>query len=125
MEQSEPDEVPSVLTKLKKWADYDAFGDVVAPTRFVPCKTPLATQMILDWTLEEKPLNPLTIPMLLEGNLAKGHKIGMILDLSNHPTLYLEDLAAAGVEYHQVQVRPGPALVFPLSVCQPFLDFLF
>eukprot|EP00884_Botryococcus_braunii_P013253 jgi/Botrbrau1/21929/Bobra.0249s0053.2 len=104
------DEIPSVLLKLKKWADYDAFGTVVLPTRFIPCKTPLATDMIDNWTLEEPPYDPLTVDILIESNLKEGKKIGMILDLSNHPTLYSEDLRKHDVEYKQVQLV---AKVFP------------
>jgi len=31
---------PSVLQKLQKWGDYDAFGGVVHPSLFIPMKNP-------------------------------------------------------------------------------------
>lgn len=105
MAEAVEEEIPAVLLKLKKWADYDAFGDVVHPTRFIPCKTPLAADMIANWNLEEPPQHPLTIDILVESNLKRGKRIGMILDLSNHPTLYGEDLKNWDIEYKHIQVE--------------------
>jgi len=111
-EESEPrcDEPPSVLQKLQKWGDYEAFGDVVPPTKFVPMKTPLASEILLDWNLESPPRHPLTISLLQEDQECKGRRIGMIIDLSNHETLYGADLKEANILYERV---PLVAKVFP------------
>ena len=78
------------------------------PTRFIPCKTPLSCEIIESWTLPEEPKYSLTLPSLLSEQAAKGRQIGMVLDLSNHDTLYLadmQDMPGAGVDYVHVHVR--------------------
>lgn len=111
-EDSEPryDEPPSVLQKLQKWGDYSAYGETVAPTKFLPMKTPLGSEILLDWNLEEPPRHPLTISQLQEDQAKKGRKIGMIIDLSNHETLYGADLKESDIVYERV---PLVAKVFP------------
>ena len=32
--------VPTVLSKLQKWGDYESYGEPVGPSRFIPMKTP-------------------------------------------------------------------------------------
>ena len=76
-------DVPTVLTKLSKWAAYPAMGEPVNPTLFIPCKTPLSEQVIESWTLAEPPLHPLTVPRLIKEQNSKGRTVGLILDLSN------------------------------------------
>lgn len=85
--EAESSEVPSVLTKLSKWANYPAWGEPVTPTLFIPCKTPLSTTVLANWNLPEPPLHPLTVPRLLQHQHEQGRTVGLILDLSNvrHP----------------------------------------
>jgi hypothetical protein len=47
--------VPSVLSKLQKWGDYASFGEPVQPSRFIPMKTPLSTEILQSWSLAEPP----------------------------------------------------------------------
>lgn len=69
------DEVPTVLTKLQKWGDYDSVGEPVWPTRFVPMKTPLARGILDNWSLPERPKHRLTVPELLSGQAKLGRKV--------------------------------------------------
>ena len=61
--------------------DYASVGEPVAPTRFVPMKTPMSREIISNWTLGDGPKHSLTVPELLAGQAAKGRAIGMIIDL--------------------------------------------
>lgn len=97
------DEVPTVLTKLQKWGDYESTGAPVAPTRFVPMKTPLSQAILGDWSLPQQPRYRLTVPELLEDQVAAGRRVGLLLDLSNHDCLYSEDIPHVSV------VGPGDA----------------
>jgi mRNA-capping enzyme len=38
--------VPTVLSKLQKWGDYASYGEPVAPSRFIPMKTPLSPSLL-------------------------------------------------------------------------------
>ena len=89
---------------MQKWGDYEALGDAVAPTKFVPMKTPLGSEILQDWNLEEPPKHPLTIALLQEDQGRKGRRIGMIIDLSNHETLYGADLKGSDIVYERVPV---------------------
>lgn len=80
---SDDSAVPSVLTKLNKWANYAAMGEPVKPTLFIPCKTPLSKNVMDNWSLPDPPLYPLTVPKLLQHQIERGRTIGLILDLSN------------------------------------------
>ena len=73
----------TVLSKLEKWANYPAIGQPVHPTRFIPCKTPLSSQVLASWSLPEPPRHPLTVPHLLAEQQEQGRTVGLILDLSN------------------------------------------
>lgn len=76
--------VPTVLTKLQKWGDYASFGEPVAPTRFIPMKTPLSHEILDNWQLPESPKHRLTVQTLLEAQHAAGRRVGLLLDLANH-----------------------------------------
>lgn len=89
---------------VQKWGDYEAYGDAVPPTRFVPMKTPLGSEILQNWNLVEPPRHPLSIASLLQSQEEKGRRIGLIVDLSNHETLYGVDLSGAGVQYERVPV---------------------
>lgn len=80
--------VPTVLSKLQKWGDYASFGTPVEPSRFIPMKTPLSPSLLQEDTFE----NVLTLPTLLAEQTAMGRKVGLIIDLSNHDCLYLDDV---------------------------------
>ena len=81
-------------------------------------KTPMSSEIVDHWSLEEPPKHVLTVSSLLEEERTKGREIGLIIDLSNHETLYAEDLARAiNVQYAHIQVL-GPILN---HVCRPSL----
>lgn len=80
-------------------------GTPVAPTNFIPCKMPLSAEILANWSLPEPPEHGLTVASLLTCQAAAGRRIGMILDLSNHATLYSQDLVE-GLGYEHVQARP-------------------
>lgn len=89
---------------VQKWGDYDALGEAVAPTKFVPMKTPLGREILEDWNLEEPPRHPLSIAILQKQQTLHGKRIGMIIDLSNHDSLYGADLLETGIQYERVPV---------------------
>lgn len=76
--------VPTVMTKLQKWGDYESFGEPVWPTNFIPMKTPLSHEILDNWQLPEAPKHRLTVSTLLEAEKAAGRRVGLLLDLSNH-----------------------------------------
>lgn len=100
---------PSVLQKLQKWGDYEAYGEVVHPSLFIPMKTPLSKAILREWSLPEEPKHSLTVSSLLQQQHFLHRSIGLIIDLSNHETLYAEDLPAF-LQYQHVQLV---AKVFP------------
>ena len=55
---------------------------------------------------------------LLEGQAAAGRRVGMILDLSNHATLYRQDLTD-GLGYEHVQARRSAPWGCSLGRCGP------
>lgn len=87
---------------LQKWGDYAAYGDAVVPTKFLPMKTPLGSEILENWNLEEPPRHPLSISILQQQIHDK--RIGMIIDLSNHDSLYGADLRETGIQYERVPV---------------------
>lgn len=89
---------------VQKWGDYDAFGEPVEPTRFIPMKTPLGQEIIEHWDNDTPPRCPLTLDILVAAQREKGRKLGMIIDLSNHETLYAADLQAYDIIYERVPV---------------------
>lgn len=96
---------------LQKWGDYDAFGDAVAPTHFVPMKTPLGSEIIDNWDQDQPPRDPLTLDILVESQNRKARTLGMIIDLSNHETLYAADLKNHCIKYERVPVRTVPQIM--------------
>ena len=61
-------------------------------------------QQVLDgWKLETAPEHPWTVQQLLAGQARAGRRIGMILDLSNHETLYADEIPTV-LEYRHVQL---------------------
>ena len=104
-----PRATPSVLQKLQKWGDYEAYGDVVQPALFIPMKTPLSQAILSEWSLPEAPKHSLTVTSLLQQQHFLQRQVGMIIDLSNHETLYAEDLPPF-IQYEHVQLV---AKVFP------------
>lgn len=101
----------SVLQKLQKWADYVSYGEPVQPTRFLPMKTPMSSEIIQNWSLDEPPRHVLTVQSLLKEQQEKSRTIGLIIDLSNHETLYAEDLQAVhGLQYSHIPVSMCCAL---------------
>lgn len=105
------DHVPTVLTKLQKWGDYESVGlGPVAPSRFIPMKTPLSRAILADWSLPQAPRHRLTVPELLEEQRAAGRQCGLLLDLSNHECLYGEDVPEVR-EWPAVQRWLGPAAI--------------
>ncbi len=81
----------------------ESFGTLVAPTRFIPGKTPLAQDILDNWTLEEPPQYPHTVATLMAAAAAQGDRIGAFMDLANHACLYADDIPEH-VEYMQVQL---------------------
>ena len=100
---------PSVLQKLQKWGDYAAYGDVVHPSLFIPMKTPLSQAILDEWSLPEEPKHSLTVSSLLQQQHFLNRQIGLIIDLSNHETLYADDIPPF-LQYEHVQLV---AKVFP------------
>lgn len=98
-----PPGVPTVLTKLQKWGDYEAYGHPVAPSRLIPMKTPLAQAILDDWRLPVAPRHRLTVAELLAAQAAAGRRVTLLLDLTNHDCLYDVDVPP-GVQHIQVRL---------------------
>ena len=47
-------------------------------------KTPMSGEILDSWSLPDPPRHSLTVPLLLERQLARGQPIGLIIDLANH-----------------------------------------
>eukprot|EP00878_Enallax_costatus_P025100 GHUV01026821.1.p1 GENE.GHUV01026821.1~~GHUV01026821.1.p1 ORF type:complete len:187 (+),score=37.54 GHUV01026821.1:753-1313(+) len=109
--------VPTVLTKLQKWGDYDSWGEPVWPSRFIPMKTPLSQEILDNWQLSNPPKHRLTVADIITAQAAAGRHIGLILDLSNHDCLYISDVPPT-VEYLHVQLvaKELPPLEFVQEV---------
>lgn len=96
---------------LQKWGDYPGMGEPLEPQcKFIPIKTPLSDDIISNWSLPEEPKFRLTVNDLLTYQAGKGRKVGMLLDLSNHDTLYIHDIPAS-LGYTHIQLV---AKVLPL-----------
>ena len=59
--------------------------------------------MLEGWNLDSAPEHPWTVQQLLAGQAAAGRRVGMILDLSNHETLYADEIPAV-LAYRHVQL---------------------
>ena len=72
-------------------------------------KTPLSTTIHRSWTLDTPPLHSLTVQQLLAEQAMQQRTVGLILDLSNHATLYEEDLPVE-LQYEHIMLQ---SKVFP------------
>jgi hypothetical protein len=84
-------------------ADYPSVGAPVAPTKFLPMKTPMSMEIITNWSLPVPPKHSLTVQELLQSEASAGRKVGLIIDLANHECLYQEDLPE-DMEYAHIQL---------------------
>jgi hypothetical protein len=103
VKQKSKNDVPSVLNKLQKWADYDSFGEPLDSTKFIPMKTPMSAEIMSNWSLEQPPTHALTIASLLQAQHHHGREVGMIIDLANHECLYAEDIPST-LEYAHINL---------------------
>lgn len=103
VKQKPNNDVPSVLNKLQKWADYDSFGEPLNPTKFIPMKTPMSAEIMSNWSLEQPPTHALTVASLLQAQHQEGREMGMIIDLANHECLYAEDIPST-LEYSHINL---------------------
>jgi hypothetical protein len=87
-----PHPPPPLTRRRRRWGDYQGVGDPVAPTRFLPMKTPLSEQILSQWALPCAPRHSLTVREMLASQAAAGRRIGLVLDLSNHECLYTGDM---------------------------------
>lgn len=125
------DNVPTVLSKLQKWGDYESYGEPVGTSLFIPMKTPLSPTFLTGFPLvmggvsggvethqNEAETNDTrskiaatasavphahTLPKFLEAQRRMGRDVGLIIDLSNHDCLYFDGIPDSGVE--RVHVR--------------------
>lgn len=67
-------------------------------------KTPLGSEILDSWNLENPPQHPLSISILEQQQHQLGQCVGMIIDLSNHDSLYAADLKGTGIQYERVPV---------------------
>ena len=118
--------VPTVLSKLQKWGDYESYGEPVGPSRFIPMKTPLSPTLLADLGVRgderaddlERPraseeITPTsteritphvhTLPGFLAAQKRRGRDVGLVIDLSNHDCLYSDGILETGVR--RVHVR--------------------
>ena len=98
--------VPTVLSKLQKWGDYDSYGEPVGPSRFIPMKTPLSPKLLADFGVKdekEKVPHVHTLPDFLAAQKERGRDVGLVIDLSNHDCLYSDGILETGVR--RVHVR--------------------
>ncbi|GAX78328.1 hypothetical protein CEUSTIGMA_g5770.t1 [Chlamydomonas eustigma] len=111
--------IPTVLTKLGKWAKCPAMGEPVSPTLFIPCKTPFSSTIMETWSPDDPPLHPFTVPQLIEEQKLRGRTVGLILDLSNHECLYSNDVPPDVRHVHiQLVAKELPAQDFVDEVCR-------
>ena len=73
--------------------------------------------MLDRWNLESAPEHPWTVELLLSSQAAAGRRVGLILDLSNHDTLYADEIPP-GLAYRHVQLVAKVA-ANPLSTVIP------
>ena len=118
--------VPTVLSKLQKWGDYESYGEPVGPSRFIPMKTPLSPTLLADLgvrgderaddleTSASEAITPTertermtphvhTLPGFLAAQKRRGRDVGLVIDLSNHDCLYSDGILETGVR--RVHVR--------------------
>mmetsp|Transcript_8034 Transcript_8034/g.13778 ORF Transcript_8034/g.13778 Transcript_8034/m.13778 type:complete len:224 (-) Transcript_8034:176-847(-) len=113
-----------VEQKLIKWGELENYGSPIDSDRIrlIPMKTPM-DKRISDQCF--RACKPFTIQMFLERQEALNHKVGLILDLSNHSALY--DCEGLNVVRRKLVTE---AKVFPskekvsefITVCKIFWD---
>ena len=95
------DNVPTVLSKLQKWGDYESYGEPVFPSKFIPMKTPLSPTLLADLGVvssaekqgEEKCCAHVhTLPRFLTEQKSLNRDVGLVIDLSNHDCLYADGI---------------------------------
>jgi protein-tyrosine phosphatase len=95
--------------------DYEAVGTPVYPSLFIPMKTPMSEEILSNWSLAAPPRHAHTLSLLLATQRAEGRRVGLIIDLANHPCLYADDLKDSGLEYIHMQlvakVLPPPEAI--------------
>lgn len=95
---------PSVLAKLVKWAGYESCcRGPVGTSRFLPMKTPLSEATLAAWCEAEPPRNPWSVALMLDTQRLQGRSVGLIIDLSNHETLYADDIPLY-LQYRHIQL---------------------
>lgn len=126
-----------MLRKIQKWWDYRSYGDVIAGSRVIPMKTPMtsalqarparleATARARSGSVDgsggvapgQEPAGEQrehTIGGFIREQAAQGRAVGLIVDLSNHDSLYADDMPKCpGVAYQHFHFGPwvGPGLV--------------
>lgn len=129
-----PASTATVLRKIQKWWDYKSAGDVIAGSRLIPMKTPLTRELQarparLEATARarsgsvdgsgggggvapgQEPAGEQrehTIGGFIAEQAAQGRTVGLIVDLSNHESLYADDLAreCPGLAYQHFHFGP-------------------
>jgi hypothetical protein len=69
-------------------------------------KTPLGVEILRSWSLTDPPKYRLTVVDLLADQTSKGRELGLIIDLSNHETLYASDIPPGLLYEHVHLVTP-------------------
>ena len=59
----------------------------MAPTLFLPMKTPMSSEILANWSLPDPPAHSHSLPALLVSQSERGRQVGMVLDLANHECL--------------------------------------
>lgn len=83
-----------------------------------------SSQAILEsWQQDQPPAHPWTITHLLATQQSAGRRVGLIMDLSNHDTLYAEDIQPS-LEYKHIQLvaKVCAAVVGGLARCKQQRD---
>ncbi|CAI4233372.1 unnamed protein product [Auanema sp. JU1783] len=87
-----------------RWLKYDAIGDNVTGTRFLPFKTPLHSHICKNSNLREKSFD---IEILLQHARESGKSIGLVIDLTNTDKYYnSSDWSRNGIDYIKIRC-PG------------------
>ena len=96
--------------QIGKWACKQAISDAVAPTHFLPMKTPFSQHLLAQQFPASCPCqDPNTVQHLCTFCTERGYRLGLIINLAAHACLYAADLPA-GVPMQQV---PMAAKVIP------------
>jgi hypothetical protein len=85
------------MTALR-WGDYLRYGAVIQGTKIIPMKTPLTLELQRSYMPSEGEPRPFTVQTFLDDQAALGRRVALIVDLTNHQTLYAEDIPP-GLDY--------------------------